>query len=97
MNQEKLKVPLTTKKKNQIYYLMDNHSKVRKYKPWLGDMFSFLYDRIMGKSVFPKKFNGSIERHYEILKDALKEIRSKEVLEIATGSGSAVHFLNKDN
>jgi ubiquinone/menaquinone biosynthesis C-methylase UbiE len=97
MNQEKLKIPLTAKKKNQIFYLMDNHSKVRKYKPWLGDMFSFLYDRIMEKSVFPKKFNGSIERHYEILKDALKEIRGKEVLEIATGSGSAVHFLNKDN
>ena len=97
MDQKKLKAPLKAKKKNQIYYLMDNHSNAKKYKPWLGDMFSFLYDRIMEKSVFPKKFNGSIEKHYEILKDALRDIHDKEVLEIATGSGNAVRFLNKDN
>jgi len=97
MDKEKIKVPLKVIKKNQIYYLMDNHSKARKCKPWLGDMLCFLYDRIMEKSVFPKKFNGSIEKHYEILKDALKEICGKEVLEIATGSGNAVRFLNEDN
>src|SRR6056297_427141 len=84
-------------KKKQINYLVDNRGKLVKYKPWLGDLFSFLYDRIMEKSVFPKKFEASANRHIEILKDELRDIHGRIILEVATGTGNAVQFLNPDN
>ena len=84
-------------KKNDIFFLLDQNGRVRKFKPWLGDMFSFLYDRIMVKSVFPKKFKGSIERHFEILKAEYQKITGSNVLEIATGSGFTASLLNPDN
>lgn len=94
---KKLKDSIKIKQKDKIYYLLDENRKIRKYKPWLGDMFSFLYDRIMSKSIFPKKFNGSIQKHFEILKSELRNIHNKNILEIATGSGNAIKFLNNDN
>jgi ubiquinone/menaquinone biosynthesis C-methylase UbiE len=51
----------------------------------------------MKSSIFPKKFGGEMSKHYEILGQTLKDIHSKHVLELATGSGSAVNFLDKDN
>ncbi len=51
----------------------------------------------MEKSVFPKKFNGNIQLHYDILKKELERVDGKKVLELATGSGNAVNFLNKNN
>jgi SAM-dependent methyltransferase len=80
-----------------IHYLAGENNKIKKFKPWLGDLFSFMYDRIMEKSVFPKKFSGSISKHYEILIKEFKDFHNKNILELATGSGNAVMFLNNDN
>jgi len=84
-------------KKNGVYYILDSKGRIKKFKPWLGDIFSFLYDCIMEKSIFPKKFNGSIQQHFEILNNELQNIHNKIIIEIATGSGNAVEFLNNDN
>ena len=84
--------------KNQgINYLVEGNGKIKKFKPWLVDIFSFLYDRIMEKSIFPKLFNGDISKHFEILKREFKDIHDKEVLEIATGSGTISEVLPNDN
>lgn len=83
--------------KKGLYYITKNGKDVKRFKPWLGDSFSFLYDYIMETSIFPKKFGGDMSKHYEILSQILKDIHSKRVLELATGSGSAVNFLEKDN
>jgi ubiquinone/menaquinone biosynthesis C-methylase UbiE len=85
------------KKRRGIYYMTDERGNFIKYKPWLGDMFSFLYDRIMEKSIFPKKFNGSIDQHFKILREEFTETHRKNILEIAAGSGNAVEFLPYDN
>jgi ubiquinone/menaquinone biosynthesis C-methylase UbiE len=83
--------------KNGLYYIVDSNNRIIRFKPWLGDSFSFLYDLIMSNSVFPKKFGADIQKHVEILAQELAGVHGKRVLELATGSGSAVHFLNKDN
>jgi SAM-dependent methyltransferase len=80
-----------------LNYVIGPDGKPRRFKPWLGDCFSFLYDLIMKKSVFPKKFGGDMARHYDILRGELKGVHGKRVLELATGSGSAVNFLADDN
>jgi len=84
-------------KRKGLNYVSDDSGRILRFKPWLGDTFSFLYDRIMKNSIFPKKFGGEINRHYEILSRELKDIHNKPVLELATGSGSAVNFLPHDN
>jgi ubiquinone/menaquinone biosynthesis C-methylase UbiE len=83
-------------KRNGITYLYKNGRKIR-YKPWLGDLFSFLYDSIMTKSVFPKKFEASIEKHKQFLKDELSGTHDKSVLELATGSGNISEILPCNN
>ncbi len=97
MKQNKQDDEIPAIKKGNIYYLPDSNGKVKKYKPWLGDIFSFLYDKIMEKSIFPKKFNGNIQEHHKILKTIFKNIHNSNILEIATGSGNAALFLNNDN
>lgn len=92
-----LKKGIETIEKKGIYYITEDGNNVKKFKPWLGDAFSFLYDFIMKNKIFPKKLGGDMNRHYEILYKALKDVHAKSVLELATGSGSAVHFLEKDN
>jgi len=82
--------------KNRIKYVVE-HGRTKRFKPWLGDIFSFLYDFIMKSSIFPKKFGGDINTHHEILSREIKGIQGKRVLELATGSGSAVHFLGNEN
>ena len=67
MEKIKIKDSVNITRKNGLNRLLDDKNKLIKYKPWIGDLFSFLYDRIMEKSVFPKKFNASIEKHYKIL------------------------------
>ncbi|KPL16333.1 MAG: hypothetical protein AMS26_04995 [Bacteroides sp. SM23_62] len=84
-------------KRKNINYVLDEKGHLKKYKPWLGDVFSFLYDSIMEKSIFPKKFNADIEKHFDILKREGKNIHHANILEVATGSGNAVNFLNKVN
>ena len=81
-------------KKGINYIIQDS---IKKEKPWLGDIFAFMYDSIMEKSVFQKKFGANINRHFEILKKELKDIHAKQVIELAAGSGSAINFLNNDN
>jgi ubiquinone/menaquinone biosynthesis C-methylase UbiE len=84
-------------KKNGIYYQLGENNKIIRFKPWLGDIFSFLYDRIMEKSVFPKKFDGSISQHFKILKIEFQDLHHKNIVELACGSGNAVEFLPHDN
>jgi len=88
---------ITIINKRGLYYSLDDRGKPLKFKPWLGDAFSFLYDFIMKNSIFPKKFVGDMNRHYEILSNELKEVHGRHVLELAAGSGSAVNFLPNDN
>jgi SAM-dependent methyltransferase len=97
MNRIKIKDSVRITKKNGINHLLDDNNKVIKNKPWLGDLFSFLYDRIMKKSVFPKKFNASIEVHYKILGEIFENVSDRVIIEFATGSGDASRFLNNRN
>ncbi len=91
-----IKGDIETITKNHLHYIVEKGQK-RRFKPWLGDAFSFLYDFIMKNSIFPKKFGGDINKHYEILGQKLKNIHGKRVIELATGSGSVVNFLPNDN
>jgi len=92
-----LKSGIRVIKKKNLYYVAENENSVKQFKPWLGDAFSTLYDFIMKNSVFPKKFGADMRNHYEILGQELQDIHGKRILELATGSGSAVNFLPKDN
>jgi SAM-dependent methyltransferase len=83
--------------KKGLNYIVEDGDKLLKFKPWLGDTFSFLYDFIMKNSIFPKKFGGDINQHYEILSKELKGVHEKRILELASGSGSAVNFLPNNN
>jgi len=93
----KLRPEIRAIEKRGLLYVAENGNRVKRFKPWLGDSFSFLYDWIMNCSVIPKKLGADIERHYEILSEALAGIHGRQVLELATGSGSAVRFLSSDN
>jgi SAM-dependent methyltransferase len=97
LESEMLKNGIKVIKKQGLYYIVQDGGKLLKFKPWLGDTFSFLYDVIMKRSIFPKKIGGDINLHYEILTSELNCIHEKRVLELATGSGSAVNFLPNDN
>ncbi len=92
-----LKSGIRVLEKKDLFYVAESESGVKRFKPWLGDSFSFLYDFIMKSFIFPKKFGGDMNKHYEILRQELKEIHGKRILELATGSGSAINFLTKDN
>ncbi len=80
-----------------LHYIADSEDGVKRFKPWIGDSFSFLYDLIMRRSVFPKKLGADMSKHYEILSQEVNDIHGKRVLELATGSGSATNFLRTDN
>jgi SAM-dependent methyltransferase len=94
---EMLKNGIKAIEKKGLYYIAEDGNKPLKFKPWLGDAFSFLYDFIMKNSIFPKKFGGDMNQHYEILSKELQSVHKKRVLELASGSGSAVNFLPNDN
>jgi SAM-dependent methyltransferase len=83
--------------RGQLGFIMESEHQLRRFKPWLGDAFSFIYDRVMTNSVFPKKFGADVGRHYEILSSELADMRDKPTLEVGTGTGSAVHFLDPSN
>jgi len=84
-------------KKGKLCHIVGKDNRLLRFKPWLGDSFAFLYDFIMSRSIFPKKFGGDIEKHYQTLSEEFAAMRGKRVLELGTGSGSAVHFLGSDN
>jgi SAM-dependent methyltransferase len=94
---EMLKNGIKVINKKELHYIVEDGDRLLKFKPWLGDAFSFLYDFIMKNSIFPKKFGGDINQHYKILSDELKGVHKRRVLELATGSGSAVNFMPNDN
>lgn len=91
-----LKEGIEAIQKKGINYIKEGN-EVKKHQPWMGDIVNAFYDFFMKKTIFPKKFGGDIHLHYQILKQELKNIRQKYVLELATGSGNAVYFLNNDN
>ncbi len=93
----KVKENLKTIRRRDIYYILNENGRPRKYKPWLGDMFAFAYDSIMEKSIFPKKFRGNISKHYDILKVAYQDFHNLNILEIATGSGFSAGLISRDN
>lgn len=93
----KIKPNIEIVRKNGLNYIAVDGNRARRFKPWLGDSFSFLYDRIMKNSIFPKKFGGDIQKHEQIMTQTLTGTRGKRVLELAAGSGSAVRFLECDN
>jgi len=92
-----LKTGFRVIKRKDLCFIAESENKVKRFTPWLGDSFSFLYDFIMKRAVFPKKLGADINKHYQILRQELKNIHGKRVLELATGSGSAVNFLGNDN
>jgi len=79
-----------------LFYQKDSRGKLRRFRPWLGDCFSFLYDYVMERSVFPKKFDASLEKHKEILKKELRSFEGESVLELGTGSGAASEVLPRN-
>ena len=83
-------------KKNGLQYICRN-GKVVEYNPWLGNNFGFTYDFMMKTSVFPKTFGGNMDSHITFLRELLEETNHMRVLELATGTGSAVQFLNNTN
>jgi SAM-dependent methyltransferase len=97
MKKNTLKTGIRTIEKRGIHYVLDDTNKNKSIKPWLGDCLSFMYDRVMKNSIFPKKFGGDIKHHFDILRRELKDIHGKHVFELATGSGNTAFFLNSDN
>lgn len=94
---DKLKPGAQVIRKGRLYYTIDSGNRPMQFRPWLADSLSFLYDAIMKYSVFPKKFGGDIQKHYQILAHELAGVHGKQALELAAGSGSAIHFLAGDN
>jgi ubiquinone/menaquinone biosynthesis C-methylase UbiE len=94
---ERLKPGIQIVKKGKLCHLVKSGNRLLQFKPWLGDSFSFLYDFIMSNSIFPRKFGGDIQKHYDTLTRELATIHGRQILELGTGSGSAIHFLNSDN
>ncbi len=97
MNTSFLRHGVKTTSRRGLLYVRNTDGSPQTFKPWLGDLFSFLYDPIMEKSIFPKKFGADMNLHYEVLRNALDETHGHSVLELATGSGCAVDFLPPDN
>jgi ubiquinone/menaquinone biosynthesis C-methylase UbiE len=93
----KTKETLKVFKRDGINFLLDNQGRIKKFKPWLGDLFAFAYDSIMQKSIFPKKLKGNNSKHFELLKKEYETIQNKNILEIATGSGFSSELLNINN
>ncbi len=84
-------------RKKGLNYVVGTDGKPLRFKPWIGDSLSFVYDSIMKRSIFPKKFGSDMTAHHDVLRQELKAIREKRVLELAAGGGSAVNFLANDN
>lgn len=91
-----IKEDIQTKNISGINYILKNGEKIV-FKKWLGDLFSPLYDRIMKKNVFPKKFNGDIQTHENFLKNIYKDIQKKVILEISTGTGNLSNLIDNNN
>jgi len=82
--------------KGDLKYIVQD-GRIKSDKPWLGDLLSFAYDFLMARFIFPGKLGSDMENHFRILSRELNEVSGKSVLELAAGSGSAVHFLGNCN
>lgn len=80
-----------------INYLRNKDYTLTEYKPWLTIELVWLYDIVMRLIVFPWKLKASLPRHKEILRQQLKEIHNKHVLELAVGTGYTANVLPFDN
>ena len=92
-----LKPGIRVIKKGPLVYQVNPQGCPLRFQPWLGDVFAFLYDVFMTRSVFPKNFHADMERHLAILSEALGDVHGQQVLEIGTGSGAAAAYLPSDN
>jgi ubiquinone/menaquinone biosynthesis C-methylase UbiE len=92
-----LRNEVTINTKKGLHYVVTDEGKRVAQKPWIGDLFASTYDFFMEKTVFPKKFNADLEKHYQILQNVLNKSHEEKVLELAAGNGSAVYFLPTDN
>lgn len=93
----RLKPGIKTIQRDPLIFQLDEHNRPVRYQPWLGDAFALLYDFFMTRSVFPRKLNADISRHYSILSAVLADVQNQVVLELGTGSGCTVDFLPPDN
>ena len=84
-------------KKGQLRYITDDGGRLVGFKPWMGNYISYLYDFTISNSVFPKKFGADLQKHYAKLSQTLSGFHGNQILELGTGSGSAVRFLNNNN
>lgn len=91
-----LKTDITTEKRKSVYFVYHKNRQVVS-KAWLGGMFAGFYDSIMKNSIFPKKFNASLDSHNRFLEAELQNIHKKHILELATGSGNISNYLPNDN
>jgi len=91
-----LKEGIEVRKDGRINCLMKD-GKVQRYKPWLVDIFSFSYDFLMAKSVFPKKLSANMSVHEKKNKEILAHLRDKKILELGTGSGSICPLIDPSN
>jgi len=91
-----LKKEIKITEKRGIKYLLDEKGKPKKYESWLGGLLSSFYDLLMEKKIFPM-LDADMKTHESFLFDELQQIHGKKVLELASGSGSAVNFLPSDN
>jgi len=91
-----IKDGLEVVKRRNLNYIIEE-GRVKKEKPWLGDLFSFAYDFLMDRFVIPRQLGGDPDRHLQIMKRELAGLRGKDVLELAAGTGSAAGFLDSSN
>lgn len=92
-----LKNGIRVTRSNGLHFVVGADGRPVRFKPWLGDSFAFLYDLIMERSIFPRKLAADMTMHCEMLRQELNGVHGKRVLELATGSGSAIGFLGNDN
>ena len=91
-----IKKELLFVKKHNISYQVKNGKKLR-HPPWIGNLLSLQYDKIMEKDIFPKKFMADIQKHFIFLKEEYSDLNNLEILEIACGSGSSADTLPPEN
>lgn len=83
--------------KRGLFHIAGPGGRAARFKPWLGDAFSFLYDTLMSRMILPNKLEASMDRHLAILRRETDRVHGERVLELGTGSGSAARFLPSDN
>ena len=92
-----LKPNIRVTHKRGVYYLLDAHNAPKRFTPWLGDWFAWVYDAVMRYSVFPKKFRADLQQHVAIVRRTLQDIHQQQVLELAAGNGRTADTLPPDN